>query len=88
MARWLRKSTYIRKKSQFNFMLIFFKVENKGKIKKKKQLERMMTKIKWLLLNNGIIHSFFSLFISLYCSRDHILLGVDINEISSRNSGV
>ena len=59
MARWLRKSTYIRKKSQFNFMSIFFKVENKGKIKKKKQLERMMTKIKWLLLNNGIIHSFF-----------------------------
>ena len=56
-------------------MLIFLKVENKGKIKKKKQLERMMTKRKWLLLNNGIIHSFFflnCLYFSVLSQGSHI----------------
>lgn len=38
----------------------------------------------------GLYIVFFSLivYISLYCPRDHILLGVDINEVRSRNSGV
>lgn len=55
-------------------MLIFFKVENKGKIKKKKQLEKMMTKRrKRLLLNNGIIHSFFPcLYFSVLSQGSHI----------------
>lgn len=36
----------------------------------------------------GLYIVFFLVYIYLYCPRDHILLGVDINEERSRNSGV